>query len=122
MTTDHPPYKTLNAWAGQCRPSAVFALDVAAEPVLTFEAANLREASQLTHEEWLRQDLTRLRSNNVPLWDGMALIRARYATPDEIEHHRNAIRDAEAIPGDLLLAYIVDLDGARQSGNLDDSA
>jgi hypothetical protein len=122
MTTDHPPYKTRNAWAGQCRPSVVFALDVAAEPVLTFEAANLREAAQLAHEEWLREDLTRLRSNNVPLWDGMALIRARYATPDEIEHHRNAIRDAEAIPGDLLLAYIVDLDGARQSDNLDDSA
>jgi hypothetical protein len=28
----------------------------------------------------------------------MALIRARYATPVEIEHDRNAIRDAEAAP------------------------
>jgi hypothetical protein len=50
-----------------------------------------------------------LRSNDVPLWNVKALIRARYATPDETEHYRNASRDAEAAPGDLLLAYIVDL-------------
>jgi len=79
MTTDH-------AWAGQCRPSVVFTLDVAAKPVLTFEAANLREAAQLCYEEWLREDLMSLRSNDVPLWDVKALIRARYATPDETEH------------------------------------
>jgi hypothetical protein len=56
--------------------------------------------------------LVSLRSNDVPLWDGKALIRVRYATLDESEHYRNASRDAEAAPGDLLLAYIVDLDEA----------
>jgi hypothetical protein len=108
MTTSHDHTRQVTRRRGQCRSSVVFALDVAAEPVLRFEAPNFREAAQLCHDERLREDLIRLRSNNAPLWDGMVLIRARYATPDEIEqHHRNAIRDAEAAPEDLLLPKVV---------------
>ena len=73
-------YKAICTHRRKGRPSVIFTLDVAAEPVLTFEAANLREAVQLCHEEWLREDLMSLRSNDVPLWDGKALIRVRYAT------------------------------------------
>jgi hypothetical protein len=40
-------------------------------------------------------------------WYGADPGSVRDATPDEIEHHPNAIRDAEAAPGNLLLPKVV---------------
>jgi hypothetical protein len=88
----------------------IFTLDIGGRPTLTFEAKNLREAWQLCHERWLREDVARLTSNGAALWDGKAALRSRYAS----ENERAAYLDARIQPGpdELALAYLVELDAA----------
>ena len=47
---------------------SVFTIEIGSTPTLTFEALNLREAHQLCHEHWLRDDLAEAKSDGVPLW------------------------------------------------------
>jgi hypothetical protein len=91
--------------------AAVFTLDVGDRPVLAFEAKNLRESWEICHEQWLKEDLVRLQSNAVSLWDGKARLRSRYASETETELYRQAaqVQDGEAAD-DLLLVYLVELD------------
>jgi hypothetical protein len=35
---------------------AIFTIDISDTPVLTFEAQNLREAREVCHEHWLKED------------------------------------------------------------------
>ncbi|WP_246175448.1 hypothetical protein [Bradyrhizobium paxllaeri] len=88
----------------------IFTLDIDGRPTLAFEAKNLRESQQLCHEHWLLQDITCLTSNGAPLWDGKARLRARRSTENEIVAYREATRDSKQIDGDLLLAFLVELD------------
>jgi hypothetical protein len=90
----------------------VFALDIGGKPILTFEAKNLREAWEVCHEAWLKDDIQRLRSNTLPLWDGKARIRARYASESEAALHQEAVRGAQSNSDELVLTYLVELDGA----------
>ena len=94
---------------------AIFTLDIGDRPTLAFEAKNLRESQQLCHEHWLRRDISDLRSNGAPLWDGKARLRARRSTENEIAAYREAARDAAQPQGDLLLAYLVQLDGLKDA-------
>ena len=94
--------------------NAIFTLDIDGRPTLAFEAKNLRESQQLCHESWLRQDIADLTSNGSPLWDGKARLRARRSTEDEIAIYREAAREAAQPQGDLLLAFLVELDGSGQ--------
>jgi hypothetical protein len=43
----------------------------------------MREAQELCHEQWLKDDLAEAKSDGAPLWDGTAKLRARIARPDE---------------------------------------
>jgi hypothetical protein len=88
---------------------AVFTVDVGGRPTLSFEAKNLREAWEICHEEWLKADLARICSNGVPLWDGKARLRSRYAAAAETAIYRQAAQEGQT-PGDLILAYLVELD------------
>jgi hypothetical protein len=88
----------------------IFTLDIGGRPVLTFEARNLKEARELSHEQWLRADVARLRSNGIPLWDGAASLRSRTSTPDEREVYREAAQSAQSLADELVLAYLVELD------------
>ena len=90
----------------------VFALEIGGKPILTFEAKNLREAHELCHERWLREDVARLTSNGAPLWDGAAHLRARYASDTEKIFYRQAAKANEPPGDELVLAYLVELDGA----------
>jgi hypothetical protein len=94
---------------------AVFTLDIDGKPALTFEAKNLREAWEVCHERWLHQDIARLRSNETPLWDGKAPLRSRYASEAEIAVYRQSAVDARQTPGDLVLVYLVELDGVAET-------
>ena len=96
---------------------AIFTLDIGGRPTLAFEAKNLRESQQLCHEYWLRRDIADLTSNGTPLWDGKARLRARRSTEDEIAVYREAVRDAVPSQDDLLLAYLVELDGCGETPN-----
>jgi len=62
---------------------SIFTIEIGDTPTLTFEAQNLREAHELCHEQWLKDDLAEAKSNGVPLWDGKAKLRARVALPEE---------------------------------------
>ena len=88
----------------------IFALDIGGKPVLTFEAKNLREAWEVCHEAWLKDDVRRLRSNALPLWDGKAHMRARYASQSETALHRQAVTGAQPQSDELVLTYLVELD------------
>ena len=89
---------------------AIFTIDVDDRPTMTFEAQNLREARELCHEHWLKEDLAEARSNGVPLWDGKAKLRARRALPYETALFSEARDNGQPSDG-LMFVYLVELDG-----------
>jgi hypothetical protein len=90
---------------------AIFTLEVGGKPVLSFEAKNLREAWEVCHEHWLREDLSQLRSNGICVWDGKAPLRSRSATEAERAIYREAVKSAASLQDELVLAYLIELDG-----------
>ena len=48
----------------------IFTIEIGDTPTLAFEAHHLREAHELCHEQWLKDDLAEAKSDGVPLWDG----------------------------------------------------
>ena len=90
---------------------SVFAMEIDGKPTIAFEAKNLREASELCKEDWLRADLIALKSNGVPLCTPTAKLTVRRADELETQVYRDA--DLQADTDDLVLAYLVELDGTR---------
>jgi hypothetical protein len=89
---------------------SIFTIEIGGTPTLTFEAQNLREAHELCHEEWLKEDLAQARSEGAPLWDGKAKLRARIALPDESAIFSEAKNSGQPYDG-LMLVCLVELDG-----------
>ncbi len=98
---------------------AVFTLDINAIPILSFEAKNLRESWELCHEQWLREELAQLCSNGVPLWDGKSRLQSRYATQAETDFYLEAARERQTTDEDMLLAYLVELDGSSLNDEIE---
>jgi hypothetical protein len=90
----------------------IFTIEIGDTPTLTFEALNLREAHELCHEQWLKDDLAEAKSDGVPLWDGKAVLRARMALPDESALFAEAKNNGQPSDG-LMLVYLVKLDGGE---------
>lgn len=88
----------------------IFTIEVDGKPTVSFEARQLREASELCTAQWLREDLNALSSNGIPLSGIGSKLRARTANEAERELYRQAVQDAEA-SDDILFAYLVELDG-----------
>ena len=88
----------------------IFTIEIGDTPTLTFEAQNLREAHELCHEQWLKDDLAEAKSDGAPLWDGKAKLRARMALPDESALFAEANNNGQPSDG-LMLVYLVELDG-----------
>jgi hypothetical protein len=88
----------------------IFTIEIGDTPTLTFEAQNLREAQELCHEQWLKDDLAEAKSDGVSLWDGKAKLRARMALPDESALFTEAKNNGQPSDG-LMLVYLVKLDG-----------
>ncbi len=91
---------------------SVFTIEIGDTPTLTFEAQNLREAQELCHEEWLKNDLAEAKSDGAPLWNGKAELRTRIALPDECALFAEAKKNGQSSDG-LLLVYLVELDGGE---------
>jgi hypothetical protein len=91
---------------------SVFTIEIGGTPTLTFEAQNLREARELCHEEWLKDDLAKAKSDGAPLWDGKAELRARIALPDERALFADAKNNGQPSDG-LMLVYLIELDGGE---------
>jgi hypothetical protein len=90
--------------------SAIFTLEIGDKPILAFEAKNLRESSELCREQWLRDDVTRLKSHSVSLWDGKAALKTRYAS--EVEKAAFVEASGEAPSDEMILVYLVELDAS----------
>ncbi|MCK1474249.1 hypothetical protein IVB27_05330 [Bradyrhizobium sp. 197] len=89
---------------------SVFAMNVDGKAIFAFEAKNFREAFELCKEEWVRDDLTTITSNGLPLCSSTAKLTVRRADEAEIVIYRNAANQAQT--EDLVLAYLVELDRA----------
>ena len=97
----------------------IFTIEIGDTPTLAFEAHHLREAHELCHEQWLKDDLAEAKSDGVPLWDGKTKLRARIARPDE----RVVFAEAKNNGGqsdELMLVYLVELDGGATDEELVD--
>jgi hypothetical protein len=90
--------------------SRIFTIKIGDTPTLMFEAQNMREAQELCHEQWLKDDLAEAKSDGAPLWDGKAKLRARMALPDESAVFTEAKTNGQPSDG-LMLVYLVELDG-----------
>jgi hypothetical protein len=88
--------------------SPIFTLDIGDKPTLSFEAKNLRESSELCHEQWLRDEVTQLKSYGVSLWDRKAALRTRYASEAEKAAFAEASRETPS--DEMVLVYLVRLD------------
>jgi hypothetical protein len=87
---------------------SVFAMDVDGKATFAFEAKNFREAFELCKEDWVRDDLTTITSNGLPLCSSTAKLTVRRADEAEIVIYRNAADKTQT--EDLVLACLVDLD------------
>jgi hypothetical protein len=85
-------------------------MEIDGRPTIAFEANSLREASELCKQDWLRADLNVLKSNGVPLCGPSAKLRVRMGNETETQTYRAAEREVQA-SDDLVLAYLVELDG-----------
>lgn len=93
----------------------VFTLEIEGKPIVSFEAKGTREAQELAKEEWFQEDLMILMTEEQPLWDGKAPIRARLATEAETARYRDIAAEADEDGGDIVLAFLVTLDGVPGS-------
>jgi hypothetical protein len=89
--------------------SGIFTIEIGGTPTLAFEARNLREAHELCHEEWLKQDLLQAKSQGAALWDGTAKMRTRIARPEECAMFSDVKNSGQPSDG-LTLVYLVELD------------
>ena len=64
--------------------------------------------------KWLHDELEQLTSNDAPVWDSKAPIRARTASLEEAEIFRRAGKDDST--DDLPMVYLIALDRASTSG------
>ena len=92
--------------------SRIFTIEIGDTPTLMFEAQNMREAQELCHEQWLKDDLAETKSDGAPLGDGTAKLRARLARPDESALFAEAKNNGQPSDG-LMLVYLVELDGGE---------
>ena len=90
----------------------IYTIEVDGKPTVAFEARQLREAAELSKEEWLRADLNSLSSNGVPLCGIGSKLKVRIANEPEREIYREAVAGAKA-SDDLMLIYLVELDGTE---------
>jgi hypothetical protein len=89
---------------------SIFTIEIGDTATLVFEAQNFREARDVCHQQWLKDDLAEAKADGVPLWDGKANLRARLALPNEIALFGEAKKNGQPSDG-LMLVYLVELDG-----------
>ena len=88
----------------------VYTILADAKPIVVLEASG-REAAELCREEWFRADLCRLTSNGEPLCKIESKLQARPSAEDERVKYLEGSNEAKE-SDDILLVYLVDLDGA----------
>ncbi len=94
---------------------SIFTIEIDGNPTIAFEARNMAEARGLCKEQWLLDDLGALSSGGSALCSVGAKLAVRRATERETLVYREA---EQSIPAsdDLVLAYLVELDGVDHLG------
>ena len=93
--------------------SRVFTLLIDDRPTLSFEASTTKQAMEIRKEPWLREDLISQTSNGIPLCSAKSKLSVRPANVEEAIMFNQAASVAK--PSDeILLAYLVELDGVEQ--------
>ncbi len=92
----------------------IFVLEIKGTPTLAFEADDLDHARAYAESAEVREDLTELRSNGVPMWNGKDAMNVRPATEAEedlFEEQRGEDWEEEphADPEDFVV-FLVPLD------------
>lgn len=88
---------------------SIFTIEVDGKPTLAFEAKRYSEAEAICGDEGLLARLRLLKSGGVPICGDNALLKVRLARPDEAAYYRQAAEASQS--DDLLLVYLVELDG-----------
>ena len=89
---------------------SIFTVEVDGKATLAFEAKRYSEAEAICGNEGLRAKLTLLKSGDVPICGGNALLDVRLAHPDEAAFYKQAIGASQST-SDLMLVYLVEVDG-----------
>jgi hypothetical protein len=84
----------------------VYILEIDGRPVLAFPAHSFREAQSLLKEDWLLDDLRKLKSRGSAVWDGKTKPVVRNA--DAAEGERFA-RESKHNTDDLPIVYLIEL-------------
>jgi hypothetical protein len=93
---------------------STFTIEIDRQPVLVLQTKWQREAEEMC-QEWLRTNLTALKSNGVPLCDAKSETHVRLARPDE--KARWQASEPSRSPDDIKVVYLLEIDG-RPSASL----
>jgi hypothetical protein len=91
-------------------PGAYFTIEVDGRPTIVFHAERLAQARELTHEQWLREDLCRLKCNGEPVCTSTSKLIARYASGEEIAALAPSAGEAKLNGDEVVFGYLVKLD------------
>jgi hypothetical protein len=92
-------------------PVAYFTIEIDGRPTIVFHAERLAQARDLTHEQWLRDELSELKSNGEPVCTPTSKMSARVATAEEVATFVRDVRAAEPTGDETVISYLVELDG-----------
>jgi len=92
---------------------SIFTIEVDGKPTLAFEAKRYSEAEAICRDEQLRTKLGALESGDFPLSGENAILDVRLANRDEAARYKQAAAGSHSTD-DLLLVYLVELDGEGQ--------
>ena len=92
----------------------IFVLEIKGTAILAFEADSLDEARAYAESAGEEEDLTELRSNGQPLWNGRDVISVRAATDAEAElfeeQREEDWEDEPHADAEDFIVYLVELD------------
>ncbi len=95
----------------------MFTLEIAGRPVAVINVPTREDAEELLKDEEFREDLTILRNEGRPLWNGQEELRLRDAKPEEqAEYESSDFHDGNETDGggsddegDGMVMFIVDV-------------
>ncbi len=88
----------------------IFVLEIDGRPTLAFEAADVKQAREISGDADLRTDLCALTSAGVPICTGAAVLTARPANGDETRSFERAVHLAPA-SDEPTMAFLIQVDG-----------
>jgi hypothetical protein len=96
----------------------IYVVESDTRAIVAYEAGSSSEARELTRELWFLLELANRKSKGLPLWDGNSRLRVRLATGAEADVLSKALGDRPALPDDVVLVYLVDVDDRRSDSKL----